>query len=273
MAYLQYAEGEPAPVQAGAPAPAPLAHGIPTTGGNPPALLAEMTNNMAKMPTTLSTMGQNPSLTKSDRDYATEVGDIAIKFRLLLSRTEFVTDAITGIVTKEVILPELSDVLITVYNLYAVALVCCEARVPRATSVFRLADGGVLKLEEGCFDVSQHGDINVPLVVIVPFDGQTTIKRACPISGDSGELVEGVEKVIGVLFAHVLDSEIVDDKGECNVASFVSPQTWSAWSGVVSELGKVLGETLACNDAGLFESVHALSDFHVDPAVSIGECQ
>jgi hypothetical protein len=61
-----------------------------------------MVTNMAKMSTTLSTMGFNPSLTKSDRDHAKEVGDIDIKFQLLLSRTEFVTDAITGI------LPELS---------------------------------------------------------------------------------------------------------------------------------------------------------------------
>ena len=76
-----------------------------------------------------------------------------------------------------------------------------------------------------------------------------------------------------MLFAHILDSEIVDDKCECDVARFVSPQTWSAWSGMVSELGKVLGETLAGNDAGLFESVHALSDFHVDPSVRIGEFQ
>ena len=40
--------------------------------------------------------------------------------------------------------------------------------------VFGFADGVVLKLVEGCVDVSRHGDINVPLVV-VPFDGQTTI--------------------------------------------------------------------------------------------------
>jgi hypothetical protein len=85
MAYLQYTEGEqPAPVQAGAPAPVPLAPGIPPTGGTPPAILAEMTNNMAKMSTTLSTtlstMGLNPSLTKSNRNHAKEVGNIAIKF-------------------------------------------------------------------------------------------------------------------------------------------------------------------------------------------------
>jgi hypothetical protein len=120
MAYLKVAEGEPAPVPAG-PGPTP-------GQGAPPAFLTKISENMVTISNTLSTMGINSLLTKTDRDNATEVSDNINKFKLLLSRVEPVTDATTGITTNKVILPELSDPVLRLLK---------EPKITRATIGFQ----------------------------------------------------------------------------------------------------------------------------------------
>jgi hypothetical protein len=91
-----------------------------------------------------------------------------------------------------------------------------------------------------------------------------------PIRGDSVELTEGVEKMMGVIFAHILDTKVVNYQGESDRTGVVGSQGGGSRDGTVSILGKVKGELVVGNTAGLFEAWHPLSDLHVDPAVISG---
>jgi hypothetical protein len=41
----------------------------------------------------------------------------------------------------------------------------------------------MLELVESCLDITWHGDVN-GAAVVVPFDGETAVKGACPVGGD-----------------------------------------------------------------------------------------
>ena len=69
----------------------------------------------------------------------------------------------------------------------------------------------MLESLEGCVDVSRHGDVNVAIVV-VPIECDAAEKGSVPVDGDCFViLLECRDKVLGVRFGNVLDSEIVDD--------------------------------------------------------------
>ena len=76
-----------------------------------------------------------------------------------------------------------------------------------------LAFGGglLLELEEGCFDVSWHGDAHIS-VDVVPLECEAEVFLPGPVLGDLLILPEGFEQVIGVCVPCVLDPKIVDDE-------------------------------------------------------------
>ena len=47
----------------------------------------------------------------------------------------------------------------------------------------------------------------------------------CPVFGDLVCVFEGVGEVVGVFFMDVFDSGVIYDKGECDGAGNMSPQT------------------------------------------------
>lgn len=116
------------------------------------------------------------------------------------------------------------------------------------------------------FDVLGHGNVNV-FGCVVPFDGECTVQRACPVSGDSVEFCKCVEEVIDVLFANIPDAKVINNKGEYDVAHAVVPKTWIAWCGVVVMTGYMFGQPSVGNDFSLLEAVHAFADFDVDPSI------
>ena len=71
----------------------------------------------------------------------------------------------------------------------------------------------VLKLVEGFLDVCGHGDVTYALVV-VPVNDETAIEVSNPVDGDSIYLIERLDEIVRRVLANVLDTEIVDHKGE-----------------------------------------------------------
>ena len=69
------------------------------------------------------------------------------------------------------------------------------------------------------------------------------------------------------IFADVLDTEIVDHKGEADVFGGMIPKGRVSSDGGVAKLGKVDLEPRVRNVAGLFQAWHAFADLQVYPSV------
>jgi len=68
--------------------------------------------------------------------------------------------------------------------------------------------GSVLELGERFLNVVWHGEI-YSSGFIVPGKSEATIKLASPVSGDGVEGLEGVNQMLGMFTAFILDSKIV----------------------------------------------------------------
>ena len=124
----------------------------------------------------------------------------------------------------------------------------------------------MLKLVEGLLDVCGHGYVTNPLV-IVPINGDTAIEESSPVDGDSIELLERLDEMVRRVFADVLDTKIIDHKGEADVFGGMLPKGRGSSNGGVAKLGKVDLEPIVCNTAGLFQAWHAFVDLQVHPSV------
>ena len=69
------------------------------------------------------------------------------------------------------------------------------------------------------------------------------------------------------VLADVLDTEIVDHKGESDVFGGMLPKGRGLRDGGVAKLGKVYLEPIVRNAAGLFQAWHAFADLQVYPSV------
>ena len=73
--------------------------------------------------------------------------------------------------------------------------------------------GDVLEPSKSAGDVARHGDVDVSCVVI-PGQSEAAVEGAVPFSGDCVELAQCVDEMLGVVFADILDAEVIDNKGE-----------------------------------------------------------
>ena len=73
-----------------------------------------------------------------------------------------------------------------------------------------------MELEEGCFDVSWHGDAHIS-VDVVPLECEAEVFLPGPVLGDFVILPEEFEQVISVCLPYVLDPKIVNNEGKNEV--------------------------------------------------------
>ena len=64
--------------------------------------------------------------------------------------------------------------------------------------------------------------------------------------------------------AFILDAEVIDNKCEGRWAGTMFPQAWSVFDFVISVGFQALSEELICEDAGLWEAIHASPNLHVE---------
>ena len=69
------------------------------------------------------------------------------------------------------------------------------------------------------------------------------------------------------VLADVLDTEIVDHKGEADVFGDMLPKGRGSSDGGVAKLGKVYLEPIVCDAASLFQAWHDFADLQVCPSV------
>ena len=141
-----------------------------------------------------------------------------------------------------------------------------DGLVPGMRGVLGARGRWVLKLVEGFLYICGHGDVTNTLVV-VPINGETAIEGSSPIDGDIIELLERLDEMVRRVFADVLDTRIVDHKGEADVFGGMLPKVRGLSNGEVAKLGKVDLEPIVHNAAGLFQAWHAFADFQVYPSV------
>ena len=84
-------------------------------------------------------------------------------------------------------------------------------------------------------------------------NGETAIEGSSPIDGDIIELLERLDEMVRRFIADLLDTEIVDHKGEADVFVSMLPKGRGLSYGGVAKLGKVYLEPIVCNAAGLFQ--------------------
>ena len=81
-----------------------------------------------------------------------------------------------------------------------------------------------------------------------------------PVDVDGVDFLEGLDKVVGVLFVDVLDPKVVNDEGEKYGLGVVLSQRWGSGYMGETELGQVSFESAIGNAAGLLEAGNAFLD-------------
>ena len=70
----------------------------------------------------------------------------------------------------------------------------------------------MLEFVKGCLDIFGHGDVT-GACGIAPVNDESAEDGTSPVSGDSIQFLEGLDEVVGVFLADVLDLKVVDNKG------------------------------------------------------------
>ena len=77
--------------------------------------------------------------------------------------------------------------------------------------------------------------------------------------------------MISIFFAKIFDAKVVNNKGEGDVTRCMIPEGRGAGDRRISKLGEGYFRPVIGNAAGLFETLHAFADLHVDPTVGEDE--
>ena len=63
---------------------------------------------------------------------------------------------------------------------------------------------------QGCLEIFWHGYV-AGAFVVVPIDGESTEEGTGPVYGDGVDFLEGLDEVVGVFFADLLDPKVIND--------------------------------------------------------------
>ena len=102
---------------------------------------------------------------------------------------------------------------------------------------------------------------------VIPGNIKSTEEGTCPFDGDGVQFLEGLDKVVSVLLADILDPKVVDNERESDRLAGVLPERRSYGNRRESKMGKVSFEPVIGNAVVLFEAGHDFSDLEVNPAV------
>ena len=101
----------------------------------------------------------------------------------------------------------------------------------------------------------------------VPVYGESAEEGTSSVDGDGVKFWEGLDEVVGVFHADVLDPKVVNDEGENDGLGGVLTECRSSGNRGESKMGKVSFEPVVGIAAGLFEAGHTFSDLEVNQAV------
>jgi hypothetical protein len=125
---------------------------------------------------------------------------------------------------------------------------------------------GVMEALPSFFAVARHGEAD-KMVVVVPMQGKPNVALPLPIHGDFIVAFKCVDEMIGVCFANIFHTEVIDTEGKADGSPIMCPETGVDFALVVTIGLEALFEELLRNDAGLWESMHtflnALKDISI----------
>ena len=115
--------------------------------------------------------------------------------------------------------------------------------------------------------IIKHGDLNQSAIV-VPIQIKPKVAFACSVVGDRIVFLENRQEMFYMFFTNLLDTEIINAKGERDGPPIVCPETRGELTLAVPLFVQPFLEELLGKESALGQSVHAASDFDVD--VTIG---
>ena len=81
----------------------------------------------------------------------------------------------------------------------------------------------MLEFEQGFLEIFWHG-IVAHACGIFPVNGESEEEGASPVDGDGVDFLEGLDEVVGVRFAYILDPKVINDEGENDGLGGVLPE-------------------------------------------------
>ena len=117
----------------------------------------------------------------------------------------------------------------------------------------------MLEFVKGCLEIFGHGDV-AGACGIVPVNGESTEEVTGTVNGDGIQFLEGLDEVVGVFLADVLDPKVINDEVENDGLGGVIPGRRGYGNRGESKVGKVRFEPVVGNAACLFEAGHDFSD-------------
>ena len=85
----------------------------------------------------------------------------------------------------------------------------------------------MLEFVKGCLEIFGNGYV-VGACSIVPVNDESAEERTGLVNGDGIQFLEGLDEVVGVFFAGVLDSKVINDEGENDGIGGVLPDSRSS---------------------------------------------
>ena len=117
----------------------------------------------------------------------------------------------------------------------------------------------MLEFVQGCLEIFWHGCV-AGVCGIVPVNGESAEKGTGPVYGDGVEFLEGLDEVVGVLLAGVLDSKFINDEGENDGLGGLLPERSCSENRGETKMGEVSFQLVVGDVAGFFEAGRAFSD-------------
>jgi hypothetical protein len=116
-----------------------------------------------------------------------------------------------------------------------------------------------------------HGEIN-GAIGVVPVECEAAVEAAAveaasPVGGDCVKVFECFDEMPCVLVTDVFYAKVIDDKGKGDGPGLVAPEPRGEVGWLVAVLGQVLFKALIGDDASLGQTIHAFSNFDVDPSI------
>ena len=93
--------------------------------------------------------------------------------------------------------------------------------------------------------------------VVISGNGNSTEEGTGTVDGDGVQFLEGLDEVVGILLANIIDPKVGDDEGESDGLGGVLPELRSSGNRGKLKVGKLRFEPVVGNAAGLFEDGHA----------------
>ena len=125
---------------------------------------------------------------------------------------------------------------------------------------------GVMEALPSFFAVARHGEAD-ETVAVVPMQGKPNVASSLPIHGDFIVALKCVDEMIGVCFATIFHTKIINTEGKADGSPIMCPETGVDFALVVTVGLEALFEELLRNDAGLRESIHTFLNAHKDISI------